>query len=81
MFGGHWEGNLTRDKEGRVLLEFDPSCFRILLNKLMHDSRHPDDKTVLKLPTSLQKEQAQQYQEMVRISGNAPRKHVLADDY
>jgi hypothetical protein len=66
MFGGDWEQNLTRDYQGHVLLEFDPSCFRMLLNKLMHDRRHINDNTTLEMPKNLQEEQEQMYQEMVR---------------
>ena len=44
-----WDGNLERDAEGRVFLEFNPVCFRALHNALARDSQRPGSNAVLSL--------------------------------
>lgn len=34
LFSGRWEGSIERDDAGRYFLDFDPGCFRIVLNAL-----------------------------------------------
>ncbi|CEM24660.1 unnamed protein product [Vitrella brassicaformis CCMP3155] len=34
MFSGRWEAAVKRDKQGSVFLDFDPDCFKALLNFL-----------------------------------------------
>ncbi|MEW5317383.1 MAG: hypothetical protein WDW38_008683 [Sanguina aurantia] len=35
MFSGRWEKSLARDSSSHVYLDFDPKCFRILVNWLV----------------------------------------------
>ena len=58
---------VPRDAAGRVLLEFNPACFRALLNALTYDSRHLGSDRVGELvvcPGTL-KEHAQDMHDMV----------------
>ena len=34
MFSGRWEDRLKKDKHGNVFLDFNPSCFKVILNYL-----------------------------------------------
>ena len=34
MFSGRWEDRLKKDKQGNVLLDFNPDCFKLILNYL-----------------------------------------------
>ncbi|XP_046851096.1 uncharacterized protein LOC124444516 isoform X1 [Xenia sp. Carnegie-2017] len=34
MFSGRWEDRLTKDKDGNVFLDYDPECFKFILNYL-----------------------------------------------
>ena len=34
MFSGRWEDGLKKDKQGNVFLDFNPTCFKLILNYL-----------------------------------------------
>lgn len=34
MFSGRWEERLKKDKHGNVFLDFNPDCFKLILNYL-----------------------------------------------
>ena len=34
MFSGRWEDRLKKDKQGNVFLDFNPDCFKLILNYL-----------------------------------------------
>ena len=34
MFSGRWEDKLKKDKQGNVFLDFNPDCFKLILNYL-----------------------------------------------
>ena len=50
MFSGRWpEQSLLHDAKGRVFLDFNPVCFRSLLNDLLYEERHPGCNAVCSL--------------------------------
>lgn len=54
MFSGRWEDSLKKDKEGNVFLNFNPNCFKLILNYLRAQktfrlpSIHPKNQCLLR---------------------------------
>lgn len=40
MFSGRWESSLDRDAQGRVFLEFNPTCFQAVVDSLSNARAH-----------------------------------------
>eukprot|EP00933_Yihiella_yeosuensis_P084800 TRINITY_DN9947_c1_g1_i1.p1 TRINITY_DN9947_c1_g1~~TRINITY_DN9947_c1_g1_i1.p1 ORF type:complete len:525 (+),score=118.61 TRINITY_DN9947_c1_g1_i1:64-1638(+) len=67
LFSGRWESSIEKDNKGRFFLDFDPVCFRLILNFLR--AKRLESSHAPATPPAVPSERLEQFQHLVEYFG------------